>query len=65
MSGEKVIYLAFSNPRLEPDALSFTACRHCRNKTFTLRHDGGDFPLMCCAACGAHIGRVGWTDDED
>lgn len=66
MSEGKVVHLHFASPRTEPDTMAFVACRACRNKTFTLTEDRvGDFPLMRCAACGQHIGRVGWAHDDD
>lgn len=64
MSDDKVVFLAFKNPAMTRDeGIDFSSCKHCLNKTFTLTHDGGsNFPMLKCAACGAHIGRVGWTD---
>lgn len=65
--GDKVVFLAFSNPNLKDDQdVHVSACTHCRNKTFLLSHDShSGFPMVKCAACGAHIGRVGWADDDD
>ena len=62
---ENVIHLAFKNPNATTDeGINFIACKHCRNKTYTLTEDKVDsFPLLKCAACGAHIGRMGWADD--
>lgn len=61
-----VIHLKFKSPHVRDDAMAFIACRTCRNKTFTLTEDRvGDFPLMRCAACGHHIGRMGWAHDDD
>lgn len=63
--GGKVIYLEFRSPHTTDDTMSFIACRACDNKTYTLVEDRpGDFPLMRCAACGAHIGRMGWSHDD-
>jgi hypothetical protein len=46
--------------------MAFVSCRVCRNKTFTIVDDRpGDFSLMRCAACGHHIGRMGWVNEED
>jgi ribosomal protein S27E len=60
---DKVVYLAFSNRETVAEGIDFVACKHCRNKTFTLTHDSAEgFPMAKCAACGAHIGRVGWAD---
>lgn len=62
----KVIFLAFKSPHVESDTMAFIACKCCRNKTFVLMEDRvGDFPLMKCAACGSHIGRMGWNKDDD
>lgn len=62
----KVIHLAFKSPQLVDDSMAFIACKHCRNKTYTVTEDRvGHFPLMRCAACGAHIGRMGWAHDDD
>jgi hypothetical protein len=66
MSGDKVVFLKFRGPHVEDDMMALSACTHCRNKTFTLTHDKLDtFPLMRCAACGAHLGRMGWAHDDD
>ena len=62
---DNVIYLHFRSPHLEEGVLSFFACIVCRNKTYTLRDDGKDYPLMTCAACGQHMGRMGWIKDDD
>lgn len=65
MSGN-VIHLAFKSPHVEDDMFALLSCRHCRNKTFTLNCDQVEgFPLMKCAACGQHIGRMGWAHDDD
>lgn len=61
-----VIELKFRSPHQVDDAMAFIACRVCRNKTYTLTDDRpGDFPLMRCAACGQHMGRMGWAHDDD
>lgn len=65
MSGE-VIHLAFKSPHVEEDTMSFLSCVACKNKTYSFVFDRpGDFPLMRCACCGAHIGRMGWAHDDD
>jgi len=62
---ERVVYLAYRNPNAEPEARDMTACSHCRNKTFLIVHDKPEgFPMIQCAACGAHIGRMGWANGE-
>lgn len=61
-----VIHLAFKSPHTVDDSMAFLACSHCRNKTYTLTVDRpGDFALMRCAACGMHIGRMGWAHDDE
>jgi len=61
-----VIHLAFRSPHAEPDTMAFIACKNCRNKTYTLIEDRvDDFPLLRCAACGQHMGRMGWAYDDD
>lgn len=61
-----IIYLKFRSPHTEQDTMCFLACSLCRNKTFTLTEDEVDkFPLMRCAACGKHMGRMGWAHDDD
>lgn len=63
MSDDKVVYLKYTRPEATSDEhLTFIACKHCRNKTYTLTNDADAFPLLKCAACGAHIGRIGWTE---
>lgn len=65
-SGSNVIFLAYSSPKQIDDEMSFAACRVCRNKTYTHTYVGNSgFPLVRCAACGAHIGRIGWADEND
>lgn len=62
-SGGNVVHLKFRSEQQREDVMGFFACAHCRNKTFTHTFDGDDnFPLVRCAACGNHIGRVGWAD---
>jgi len=61
-----LIHLAFVSPHVQDDERALMACKNCRNKTFLLIHDKpGDFPLMQCCACDAHIGRMGWAHDND
>lgn len=58
-----VVFLAYSNEKVEPDGRDFLSCKVCRNKTFTAIYEGAEaFPLMQCAACGNHLGRFGWAD---
>lgn len=62
----KVVFLQFKTPEVEGDMMAFICCKHCRNKTFTLIEDRvGSFPLMRCAACSKHIGRIGWADEDE
>lgn len=61
-----VVHLKFRSPHVKDDMMSFIACKHCKNKTYVLRCDDPDnFPLMQCAACGSHIGRMGWAHDDE
>jgi hypothetical protein len=61
-----VIHLKFRSPHVDQDMIGYLACSHCKNKTYTLVEDEVDnFPLMRCAACGNHIGRMGWAHDDD
>jgi hypothetical protein len=62
-----VIHLEFKSPHVEDDFAALLACKTCRNKTFnfTVDQPDGGFPLMRCAACGQHIGRMGWAHDDD
>lgn len=63
---DKVIHLKFKSPHVEEDTMAFLSCKLCRNKTYTLTEDKPEyFPLMRCAACGSHIGRMGWYHDDD
>lgn len=63
----KVIHLSFKSPHVADDMMAFLSCVACKNKTFTLTLDQpvGAFPLMRCACCGQHIGRMGWAHDDD
>lgn len=65
MKEGKLILLKFDNPKATSiDTLVLSTCKVCRNKTFTLTHDlAGEFPLLKCAACGQHMGRMGWAPD--
>mgnify|MGYP001576579116 CR=1 FL=1 len=66
MSDGKVVYLKFKSEQLDEDTMAFLACKVCKNKTFTHTFDDMDnFPLVRCAACGQHIGRVGYADTKD
>lgn len=58
-----VIELAFKNTASSTEEwIAFIACKHCKNKTYTLTEDNPEsFPLLKCAACGMHIGRIGWA----
>jgi hypothetical protein len=61
-----VVHLSFKSPHMADDMMSFVCCGHCKNKTFVLVEDRvGDFPLMKCAACSQHMGRMGWAHDDD
>lgn len=63
---DNVIHLAFKSPHVTSDTMAFISCKLCRNKTYTLIEDRpGDFPLMKCAACDQHMGRMGWAHDDD
>ena len=63
---DNVIHLKFQSPHTELGEMSMLACKVCRNKTYTLTFDTLDcFPIMRCAACGNHAGRMGWYHDDD
>lgn len=63
---DNVVHLAFKSPHVVDDTMAFYACAVCRNKTYTLTDDKpGTFPLLRCAACGQHMGRMGWAHDDD
>ena len=62
--GDNVVFLKHRGAAVEDDAMAFIACKHCRNKTFTLVDQPGTFPLMRCAVCQSHIGQIGWASDE-
>lgn len=64
---DKVIHLKFKSPHVEDDMMAFLSCVACKNKTFTLTMDQppGSFPLLRCAACGSHLGRLGWVHPDD
>lgn len=63
---DNLIHLKFRSPHVVDDTMAFLACGACKNKTYTLTFDRVEgFPLMRCAACGCHIGRMGWAHDDD
>lgn len=63
---ENVVFLKFKNPdATNAEWLSFIACKHCRNKTFTMMQDDEKrYPFLKCAACGHHCGSVGWVEND-
>jgi hypothetical protein len=60
---EKVVFLAFDNPKLKPETLEVMACVICRNKTFSVWYGENKFPMLKCCVCGADVGRIGWTQE--
>lgn len=65
MSGE-VIHLSFRSPHVEDGERALLTCKNCQNKTYLMVCDKPDtFPLMQCAACQQHMGRMGWAHDDD
>ena len=58
-----VVHLNFKSANTEEEHVSFTCCANCKNKTFTVTNDAIGFPLMKCAACGAHIGLIGFANE--
>ena len=62
---EKVIFLAYDNPDVQPGEFNMLACADCRNKTFTARYEGEkQFPMLYCAACNRSLGAFGWANNE-
>lgn len=59
---EKLIYLKFDNPNLPTGEKEMGSCNPCRNKTFIVRHDLGEWPVLICAACENRIGAFGWSE---
>ncbi len=63
--GDKVIFLAYSNPDMDDGTLTLRSCSTCKNKTFLVVHDkASGFPALRCAACGLHLGRIGWAPED-
>jgi hypothetical protein len=66
MSEDNLILLKFRSPEQTEGTRDLLACANCRNKTFLHVCDKPEgFPLAQCAACGQHIGRIGWADSID
>lgn len=64
--GGNVIFLKFKSEHQQVDGMDFLACKVCRNKTFTHVYLGdSSFPTARCAACGQHIGRIGYADEPE
>jgi hypothetical protein len=61
--GGNVVFLAYSSKKVDEDAQSLIACKHCRNKTFKVIYFVDGFPMLQCAACDDHISRIGWAED--
>lgn len=60
---DKVVFLKFSNDKVEPDGPAYIACKVCRNKTYVLLSESEDsFPIMQCAVCRNRLGRIGWAE---
>ena len=58
-----VVFLKLKSPEQTDDTMAFLACRVCRNKTYTHTVDDVNGWTLCrCAACGNHIGRIGWAN---
>lgn len=63
--GEKVVFLAFSNPKTEVGGVEYLACRTCRNKTFLAVYDpSSGYPTLKCACCSQNCGRAGWAPED-
>lgn len=64
---DNVVYLKFRNElATNSEFVEFIVCAYCKNKTYTLTcDDPKQFPTLKCAACGSHIGRVGWADQDN
>lgn len=63
MSDDKVVFLKFSNEKVEPEGPEYMACTLCRNKTFVMLYeDDSRFPICQCAVCRNRIGYVGWAE---
>jgi len=61
---DNVVHLNFKGSNVQEEFISLLSCAICKNKTFSVVYDGGDFPIMKCSACGSHTGRIGWADAE-
>lgn len=63
---DNVVFLKFKNPEdTKEDYITFIACKACSNKTYTLTEDNSSpYPLIKCAACGQHCGRMGWIGQD-
>lgn len=60
---EKVVFLAFSNDKVESQGIDLITCKRCRNKTYLLvAKDAPEFHMLRCAACGDNIGAIGWAE---
>ena len=58
---DNVVFAEFRSKETVGEGFEFVACQNCRNKTFVLVYEGIDKrALMKCAACGNHIGHVGF-----
>jgi len=66
VTGDKVVFLAYTNPKkLDHDARDLLACKACRNKAWSMVFQGeAAFPLLQCTACGQHAGYWGFAGDE-
>jgi len=64
--GDKVVYLNREPAEGSKEYSGRLACE-CRNKTFVVDYmDEVSFPVIKCASCGQHIGKIGWANkDED
>ena len=61
---DNVVHLNFKGSNCEEDMLSMMSCSVCHNKTFVVVYIGEEFPVMKCAACGSHTGKIGWANND-
>jgi len=65
-TGEGVVFLAFDNPKLDPDNRTpLLSCAQCRNKTYRVEIFEECGGRVYCAACNTYIGKMGWMPEEN
>lgn len=67
MSGDTVVFLAYTNPAMPQEkSMEALACKTCRNKTWVVIYtEGTNYPRLHCPICNCDGGMIGWASEHD